>query len=285
MHRAETERLGLTFLEFVQDHWGAETLQLRQYLLSFLIKLDVAIFERMVDDLTGLVMLDADRGLGTGTVAAPFDMSGDDVFWALQPLETNDGDRRRLDLAVLDAAMGKCVDLVSRHGRLFLFHARLHCDADPWVRNVLRKFVWEEATDHTPGFAAEHDQLFARPQALTVFALDELVVELVSGAWRDRFDKAVTDAIPFPGECVADLIHRPFIIIARTHRDLIEIGPADLVLSEQPINRAVLRYIGRADRKPLALRVPFIELAVQYTCALRHHAEVGAKRLVLDWAL
>ncbi len=61
----------------------------------------------MVDDLTGLVMLDADRRLGTGAVAVPFDMSGDDVFGALQPLETNDGDRRRLDLAVLDAAMGK----------------------------------------------------------------------------------------------------------------------------------------------------------------------------------
>ena len=89
------------------------------------------------------------RIVGLGSVrfratAAPLNVAGDDVFRALQPLEANHGDRRRLDLTVLDAAMRKCVDLVSRHGRLFLFHAGLHGDADPGVRNILRKFVGEE---------------------------------------------------------------------------------------------------------------------------------------------
>jgi hypothetical protein len=37
---------------------------------------------------------------------------------------------------MLDAAMSKGVDLVSRHGRLFLFHAGLHSNADPGVWNV-----------------------------------------------------------------------------------------------------------------------------------------------------
>ncbi|TAI61851.1 hypothetical protein CWO89_32915 [Bradyrhizobium sp. Leo170] len=50
-------------------------------------------------------------------------------------------------LVMVDAAMCKGVDLVSRHGRLFLFHTGLHGDADPGVRNVLRKFVREEAAE------------------------------------------------------------------------------------------------------------------------------------------
>ena len=70
LHRAETERLGLSFLDLVQDHRGAETLQVRQHLLGFLIELEVAIFERMVDDLARLVMLDADRRLGASAIAA-----------------------------------------------------------------------------------------------------------------------------------------------------------------------------------------------------------------------
>jgi hypothetical protein len=37
----------------------------REGLLGFLIELEVAIFERMVDDLAGFVMLDLDRRLGT----------------------------------------------------------------------------------------------------------------------------------------------------------------------------------------------------------------------------
>jgi len=65
---------------------------------------------------------------------------------------------------------------------LFLFHAGLHSDADPRVWNVLRKFVWKEATDHAPSLAALHDQLFAGSQALTVLALDE--AELTDGQGR-----------------------------------------------------------------------------------------------------
>src|SRR5215472_4029402 len=230
-------------------------------------------------------MLDADRRFGSRAIAAPLNVPGNDVFGALQPLEADHGDGCRLDLAVLDTAMRKRVDLVSRHGRLFLFHSGLHSDPDPGVRNVLRKFVWEEATDHAPGLAAEHDQLFASPQALAVLAFDELVVELVGGARRDGLYKAIADAITLLGERVADLIHRPFIVVARTHSDLIKIGPADFVFSKQPINRAVLRYVGRADREPLALRVTLIELAVQYAGALCRHGKVGPKRLVLDRAL
>lgn len=105
--------LGLAFADLVQDHRSAETLQVRQHLLSFLIEFDVAIFERMIDDLAGLVMLDVDRRLGTSAIAAPLDVSGGEVFGALQPLEADHGDRRRLDLTVLDAAMSEGVDLVS----------------------------------------------------------------------------------------------------------------------------------------------------------------------------
>ena len=66
--------LAFAFADLVQDHRGAETLQVRQHLLSFLIEFDVAIFERMIDDLAGLVMLDADRRLGTSAIAAPLDV-------------------------------------------------------------------------------------------------------------------------------------------------------------------------------------------------------------------
>src|SRR4029453_5713349 len=72
--------------------------------------------------------------------------SGDHVLGALQPLKADHGDRRRLDLAVLDAAMREGVNLVSRHGRLLLFHAGLHCDADPGVRPfyILNPLVWTQ---------------------------------------------------------------------------------------------------------------------------------------------
>jgi hypothetical protein len=48
-------------------------------LLSFLIKLDIALSEWMVDDLAGLVMLDTDHQLGTGAMAAPFGAPGDEA--------------------------------------------------------------------------------------------------------------------------------------------------------------------------------------------------------------
>jgi hypothetical protein len=39
----------------------------------------------VIDDLAGLVVLDADRRFGSSAVAAPLDVPGDDVFGALFP--------------------------------------------------------------------------------------------------------------------------------------------------------------------------------------------------------
>jgi hypothetical protein len=107
LDRAETEWLGHLPRSRTGSS-GTETLQVRQHHLSLVIEFDVAIFGRMVDDLAGLVMLDADRRRGTGAVGAPLDVSGIDLFGALQPLEADRGDCR-LNIAVVDAAIRKDV--------------------------------------------------------------------------------------------------------------------------------------------------------------------------------
>ena len=70
LHRAETERLGLSFLDLVRIIGVPRRFKCDNTLLRFLIELEVAIFERMVDDLARLVMLDADRRLGASAIAA-----------------------------------------------------------------------------------------------------------------------------------------------------------------------------------------------------------------------
>ncbi|MGY4477597.1 hypothetical protein [Bradyrhizobium sp. USDA 3364] len=136
-------------------------------------------FQRMVNHGAGLTVLDPDRRSWPVPETGPFDMSGNHIFWALQPLETDRRGSTALRLAALDATVSEFVGLLSRDGVFDQLDPRCHRDAQPGVWNVRRKFGRMQAVHDTPCLAAQHDQLLSGSQPVAFSALDEGIVELV----------------------------------------------------------------------------------------------------------
>ncbi|WP_342712633.1 hypothetical protein AAFG13_16260 [Bradyrhizobium sp. B124] len=94
------------------------------------------ILQGMVDYGAGLVVLDPDRRFRARPVVGPFDVAGNHVLRALQPLEADNRRSTTLRLAALHAAVRELVGLFSRDGMLHQFDPGRHRDTQPRVRDV-----------------------------------------------------------------------------------------------------------------------------------------------------
>jgi hypothetical protein len=120
-----------------------------------------------------------------------------------------------------------------------------------------------EPVDDIPSLGAQRDRLFALSQPQTFLALNQTVIELVSGSGCDRSNAAATNAVTLLGDDIADHEHRAFIIRPRPNGHFLQIGFAGLVFPKNPIYRSEAAKRSCLDRLSDALRIPLIKKAVE----------------------
>src|SRR4030088_313965 len=204
-------------------------------------------------------MLNPDCWLWSGPVAGPLDMSRNHVFRTLEPFKTNHGSGAALRFAALYAAMGERVDLLPINGLFGQLHARSHRDANPRIRNVLCKLCGVQPMHNPPRLPAEQHQFFSGAEARSFVAGYKPIIKLVGAKRRNGFDRAFPYTIAAIGQRVANFPHRPFVILARSNRDLFSIGLALFVFPEEPINGPDPRRLEARNRQALAGVVPFVK--------------------------
>src|SRR5206468_4287992 len=125
----------------------------------------------------------------------PRQITPDDIFRALQPLEADDGCRGRLWAFSLDRAPGELVNLLPRRGRLGRQHSPFLGDTGPGIGQRPVEQVRIEPMHNPPGVAAHRNGLLALPKPWTARTLDYDGVDFVGSTWRDRTDRPPADLV------------------------------------------------------------------------------------------
>jgi hypothetical protein len=133
------------------------------------------------------------------------------VLGPLQSLEADNRDGSGFRPAFLDTAPCKFIDFLAGDCVLLTFGSAFEREVIPGVRVLLIKQLRMQATHDAPYLSAEPDHLLSLPQPEPVRAVDNLIVDLVSGSWRDLSDLPLADAIASePGEAILkDLAPKP----------------------------------------------------------------------------
>src|SRR5262249_56941830 len=184
-----------------------------------------SLLERVPNQRLVLVVLDA-HGMRPllAAVVRPGQQASHHVLGALQPLETNHRHRCWLRPALRNAAPREFVDLVACRRVLLALGAALEREIIPRVWMLLVEQLWVQPAHDAPDFAAEPDHLLALPQPEPVRAVDDLLVDLVSGSWRGLPDLPLADAPPALADGITDHLHDPLVVRAWARRDLLRGG-------------------------------------------------------------
>src|SRR5262245_4172111 len=190
-----------------------------QDVLCFGIKLDglavESLFERMPDQRLVLMVLDA-YGVWPilAAIVGPSQKTGHHILGPLQPLKADHCDGRGFGPAFLNAAPRKFIDLLAGDRVLLGLGAALEGEVVPGVRVFLIEQLRVQPTHDTPGLATEADHFLALPQPESVRPVDDLVVDFVSGPWRDFHDLPLADPPSALTDGIADHLHDPFVVRA-----------------------------------------------------------------------
>jgi len=208
----------------------------------------------------GLVVLDLERMReGVRPVVLPGNAPRQHVLRALEPLEADQRGSRRFRAAERNGAPRKAVDQLAVHCRLLLHDPALLGGAIPRIGHLGIKQRRVEPVDNAPGVPAERQHLLALPQPLTARSDDDLPVNLVRRARRDRSDREAAYGAAGLRRQVADHVSEFLVIRPSAVGDAFLAIVGGEVFAEQPVDGAEARQPGGLRLTALALGVSLVE--------------------------
>jgi hypothetical protein len=175
----------------------------------------------------------------TATIVGPANEASKYVLRPLEPLQADDSGGPRLRVALSYCCVGKNIDLLTRHCRLYCLGSPIFGYAAPWIRHVLIKGIGIESMHNFPCSGTEADKLLTLPRAPAVRTINNSFVNFVGGYRSDSLDHPITDSVALLRNHVRDEQHGTLVIGTRSLRYFFKICFSLLVFAEQPIDCTV----------------------------------------------